>query len=371
MAPAAGAQGRTPLSSASWMSGDGCPSLAGSPNDIGTEATPRDQRLAVRCCTAAGQCDSNPNGVCFPAAATHAEAAAACRAAGRRLCTLAELEARDCCGTGCQYDSKRLWTSTPAPGVDAPWQCLPGIGAPVRLTVHGDAECGSADGVSCSAADCAAALARPEATSLTCGAHHSALYGTTGYEDPAHWCFRARALLAGIAFVGGVCGRRPALVIGISGNLLAVAVAGACGNAIDDLRLIGCCRFCRSLCNVEPQTPQSSCPIGGGGGAAHGNDTSSPGTPTIGLRERGNDTSRSIGRSGRQNAAIRRNMRREERVTVQGPVKKQQPDGMSHGNAARHVGMSPHMQRGVGSNTRKTTPALPSATPSAPTTGPR
>ena len=35
-----------------------------------------------------------------------------------------------------------------------------------------------------------------------------------------------------------------------------------------------------------------------------------------GLRERGNDTSRSTGRSGRQNAA----MQREERVTVQGPV---------------------------------------------------
>ena len=56
----------------------------------------------------------------------------------------------------------------------------------------------------------------------------------------------------------------------------------------------------------------------------------SPDTPTTGLRERGNDTSRSTGRSGRQNAATRRNMRREERVTVQGPVKKQQPDGMSH-----------------------------------------
>ena len=40
---------------------------------------------------------------------------------------------------------------------------------------------------------------------------------------------------------------------------------------------------------------------------------------------------RSTGRSGRQNAATRRNMRREERVTVQGPVKEQQPDGMSHG----------------------------------------
>ena len=56
-----------------------------------------------------------------------------------------------------------------------------------------------------------------------------------------------------------------------------------------------------------------------------------PGTPITGLRERGNDTSRSTGRSGRQNAATRRNMRREERVTVQGPVKEQQPNGMSNG----------------------------------------
>ena len=57
----------------------------------------------------------------------------------------------------------------------------------------------------------------------------------------------------------------------------------------------------------------------------------SPNTPTTGLRKRGNDTSRSTGRSGRQNAATRRNMRREERVAVQGPVKEQQPNGMSHG----------------------------------------
>ena len=42
---------------------------------------------------------------------------------------------------------------------------------------------------------------------------------------------------------------------------------------------------------------------------------------------------KSTGRSGRQNAATRRNMRREERVSVQGPVKKQQPDEMSHGGA--------------------------------------
>ena len=70
----------------------------------------------------------------------------------------------------------------------------------------------------------------------------------------------------------------------------------------------------------------------GGGGGQH-----SPGTPTTGLRERRNDTSGSTGRSGRQNAATRRNMRREDRVTVQGPVKEQQPDGMSHGGGGGSV----------------------------------
>ena len=59
------------------------------------------------------------------------------------------------------------------------------------------------------------------------------------------------------------------------------------------------------------------------------NTQHNPGAPTTGLRERGNDTSKSTGRSGRQNAPTRRNMRREERVTVQGSVKEQQPDGTS------------------------------------------
>ena len=51
---------------------------------------------------------------------------------------------------------------------------------------------------------------------------------------------------------------------------------------------------------------------------------------TTALCERGNNTSWCTG-SSRQKAATRRNMRREERVTVQGPVNEQQPDGMSHG----------------------------------------
>ena len=41
-----------------------------------------------------------------------------------------------------------------------------------------------------------------------------------------------------------------------------------------------------------------------------------------------------VGGGGAPKVATRRNMRREERVTVQGPVKEQQPDGMSHRGGA-------------------------------------
>ena len=57
------------------------------------------------------------------------------------------------------------------------------------------------------------------------------------------------------------------------------------------------------------------------------------GAPITGLRSRESETSRNTGRSGRQNMATGRSTRREERVTVQGPVKNQQPDGMSHRGA--------------------------------------
>ena len=40
----------------------------------------------------------------------------------------------------------------------------------------------------------------------------------------------------------------------------------------------------------------------------------------------------------RQKAATRGNMQREERVTAQGPVKEQQPDGMSHRGSQRGGG---------------------------------
>ena len=87
------------------------------------------------------------------------------------------------------------------------------------------------------------------------------------------------------------------------------------------------------------------------------------------LRERGHDTSKSSGRSGRQNAATRRNMRREERVTVQGPVKKLPPDGMSHGGGGRVAGEVVFSKVGGGGGFRSM--GSIDGTPWSPTHGPR
>ena len=99
---------------------------------------------------------------------------------------------------------------------------------------------------------------------------------------------------------------------------------------------------CDTLCTTPPSTCLTTQRlIGGWGGLGGGLIQHSPGTPTTGLRELGNDTSKSTGHSGRQKAATRRNIRREERVTVQGPVKEQQRDGMSHGGAGGGGGYPP------------------------------
>ena len=88
-------------------------------------------------------------------------------------------------------------------------------------------------------------------------------------------------------------------------------------------------------------------------GAADGTPCHIQHSPNTGLRERGNDTSKSTGRSGWQKAATRRNIRREERVTVQGPVKEQQPDGMSHRGAGLCLVFGPQDRGGGGYEGKK------------------
>ena len=93
------------------------------------------------------------------------------------------------------------------------------------------------------------------------------------------------------------------------------------------------------------------------------NNQHSPNTPTTGLRECGNDTSRSTGRSSRQNAATRRNMRRGERVTVQGPVKEPRPDGMSRTGRGGGGG---HRAQGTGAGWPSAPPQTPQNTRTVP-----
>ena len=71
-----------------------------------------------------------------------------------------------------------------------------------------------------------------------------------------------------------------------------------------------------------------------GGGGAPAATSTAPARAT-GPPEHGHTTSRSTGRGGQQNTATRRNMRREDRVTVQGPVKKQHPTECHTGGGGR------------------------------------
>ena len=60
-----------------------------------------------------------------------------------------------------------------------------------------------------------------------------------------------------------------------------------------------------------------------------------PSAPTTGSRERGTDATRNTGRSGCQKTLARRSARREERVTVQDPIQKQDGDEMAQGGGGR------------------------------------
>jgi hypothetical protein len=72
---------------------------------------------AVRCCSenSAGEaiCRSqDAAGECFPMWADFDRAEKKCEKAGMRLCTEEELDSGICCSTGCEYDGRRVWSST-------------------------------------------------------------------------------------------------------------------------------------------------------------------------------------------------------------------------------------------------------------------
>lgn len=80
------------------------------------------------------------------------------------------------------------------------WRCVPGIACPIRY-YNGDIQCMSVDGVNCmwQADDAACAALQPPANvnPLACGADSLAKWGSTGYDDPNHWCFRGKNAILG------------------------------------------------------------------------------------------------------------------------------------------------------------------------------
>lgn len=83
---------------------------------------------------------------------------------------------------------------------NAQWRCVPGIYFPIRY-VNGDVQCLSTDGINCmgqgSDAGCAALQIPANANPLTCGADHLSKWGSTGYDNPAHWCNKGKTGILG------------------------------------------------------------------------------------------------------------------------------------------------------------------------------
>jgi hypothetical protein len=81
------------------------------------------------------------------------------------------------------------------------WQCTTDacMSAPVRVGATCEVECLSSDGINCmrttSCLDQAAATAQ-DADFVQCGSKMAKAMGTSGYDDPAHWCFCAKQKLA-------------------------------------------------------------------------------------------------------------------------------------------------------------------------------
>merc|ERR1719421_2217612 len=95
-----------------WYTDDGCETENDNKkDDVTGKMKGADFTAAVRCCSMDGKsCQTKISGQCH-IGKTHAEAVEICEAIGRRLCTKAEIDAKVCCGTGCMYDSYRIWMS--------------------------------------------------------------------------------------------------------------------------------------------------------------------------------------------------------------------------------------------------------------------
>ena len=61
-----------------------------------------------------------------------------------------------------------------------------------RIMPSGDPACASYDGQNCLWGQGLKQVQLSRVRPLVCGANHKRQWGTTGYEDPKHWCNRAK-----------------------------------------------------------------------------------------------------------------------------------------------------------------------------------
>ena len=81
------------------------------------------------------------------------------------------------------------------------WSCVSDINVPLRKNASGDIECMSQNNKDClwksNANECQALLDSPpiDIKPLTCGSMHKDKWGSTGYDNVAHWCSKGKLLL--------------------------------------------------------------------------------------------------------------------------------------------------------------------------------
>jgi len=96
---------------ANFVVADGCSSRSG--RQQSRTQNGMSGRASVRCCSMdARRCETQTVG-CLEGVSFN-QANAACSSRGLRLCAQHELETGICCGSGCGFDGRRVWTSTPA-----------------------------------------------------------------------------------------------------------------------------------------------------------------------------------------------------------------------------------------------------------------
>ena len=82
------------------------------------------------------------------------------------------------------------------------WTCLDDIGVPLRLNENNDVECMSKNDKDClwtAANECQNTLTTNNGSTdlkpLSCGDEHKEKWGSTGYDNPQHWCAKAQPQL--------------------------------------------------------------------------------------------------------------------------------------------------------------------------------